>query len=251
MKPTMNTLWKRVLLLLLVAALPLGAAAQTEDEEVKRKVVKASPKVVLSDSEYGFLGVELTPLTPELREHFGVPKQVGVMIGGIEEDSPAAAAGLRVGDIITRIDDEEIRSAGRLTRAVHHKQKGEVIAIEYWRKGRANTVSATLDGRQRYVVDLAEHFKWTGDLDGLIDLHDLDQVMELGDLGLEISHEALENATEALREVFENRDWEVYLKNLENLELEGLEERMEELQERLKELELRLKEEIERDQDEL
>ncbi|MCP4661188.1 MAG: PDZ domain-containing protein [bacterium] len=242
MKPTIDTPWKRVLLLLLVAAFTLGAAAQADDEEVKRKVV-------ISDSGHGFLGVELTSLTPELREHFGVPKEVGVMIGVIEEDSPAAAAGLRVGDIITRIDDEEIRSASRLVRTVHHKQKGDVVAIEYWRDGRADTLSATLDERQRLVYDLGKHFEWTGDLDELIELHDLDEVMELGDLGLEISQETLESVTETLRELLENRDWEVYLKDLENIELEGLEERMEEVKERLKELELQLEQGIEHDDD--
>ncbi len=239
MKPTIDTPWKRALLLLVVAAFTLAAAAQADDE----KLIKASPNIIISGAGHGFLGVELTPLTPELREHFGVPKEVGVMIGGIEEDSPAAAAGLRVGDIITRIDDEEIRSAGRLARAVRHQEKGDVVAIEYWRDGRADTVSATIDERERFVYDFAKHFEWTEDLEELLELQGL-EAMELGDLGIEISVEALEGATEALREVFENRDWEVYLEDLENIEFEGLEERMKELQERLKELEVRLEHEI-------
>ena len=48
------------------------------------------------------LGVGLTDLTPELREHFGVGGDAGVMISRVVEDSPAAKAGLRVGDIIER-----------------------------------------------------------------------------------------------------------------------------------------------------
>ena len=42
----------------------------------------------------GYLGVQLLDLTPELRVHFGVSEDSGVMISQIVEDSPAAAAGL-------------------------------------------------------------------------------------------------------------------------------------------------------------
>ena len=45
----------------------------------------------------GYLGVELVDLTPELREHFGAPRDVGVMVGRVEPGSPAARAGLEVG----------------------------------------------------------------------------------------------------------------------------------------------------------
>jgi len=251
MKPTIDTACKRLLLLLVVAGLTLGAAARADaGEEPKRKVIKAGPSVVIADSGHGYLGVELTSLTPELREHFGVPREVGVMIGGVEEDSPAVAAGLKVGDIITRIDDEEIRSAARLARTVRHKQKDNVVAIEYWRDGRVNTVSATLDERQRFVYDLGHHFEWTGDLDKLIELKDLDEVIELREHGIEIGQEAVESAAEALRQAFKSQDWQVYLRQIEDIDLEGFEERMEELKERLEQLEHRLEREVERGTDE-
>ena len=43
----------------------------------------------------GYLGVGLTELTPELRTHFGVPEESGVMVSKVEPGSPAEKAGSR------------------------------------------------------------------------------------------------------------------------------------------------------------
>ncbi len=100
----------------------------------------------------GFLGVGLTDLTPELRGHFGVPEDSGVMVSKIVEDSPAERAGLQVGDIITLVDGESIRSGRGLASAIGALEDGASVALELWRDGRVETVVATVEERERPSV---------------------------------------------------------------------------------------------------
>lgn len=95
-------------------------------------------------SRGAFLGVQLTDLTPELRQHFGVPEDQGVLVASVVEDSPAARAGVEVGDILTRLDDEAVSSGGSLARAVGKREPGPV-QLELWRSGRIETLTATLE----------------------------------------------------------------------------------------------------------
>lgn len=93
----------------------------------------------------GHLGVALSDLTPELRAHFGVPDNVGVMVSKVLEESPAFDAGIEVGDIVTAIDGEEIGGAGELARLIRSREAGDVVVVEAWRKGQLLQINATLD----------------------------------------------------------------------------------------------------------
>jgi hypothetical protein len=92
-----------------------------------------------------FLGVQLTDLTPDLRRHFGVPDDQGVLVAKVVEDSPAARAGIQVGDILTAIDGESVASASALSRAVGKREPGAPVQLELWRDGRIESLAATLE----------------------------------------------------------------------------------------------------------
>lgn len=96
----------------------------------------------------GFLGIMLTDLTPELRTHFGVPEDAGVLVAKVIDDSPAQRAGLQVGDVITLVDAESVASGGELARQIAGHAAGETVALEVWRDGRAQRLGATLEERQ-------------------------------------------------------------------------------------------------------
>ncbi len=70
------------------------------------------------------IGIGITPLTKQLSEHFGVP--AGVMINNVRENSPAAKAGLRAGDIIVEVDGKEVKGEGDVLRAIAEKKEGDV-----------------------------------------------------------------------------------------------------------------------------
>ena len=99
-----------------------------------------------------FLGVQLSELTPELRAHFGVPDDAGVMVGKVVDDSPALRAGLEVGDIVTAVGDKPVASASALARAIRGNEDGDTVVLEVWRDGQVQKIDATLEEREREVA---------------------------------------------------------------------------------------------------
>ena len=70
------------------------------------------------------IGVSTMELNKQLAEYFGVTD--GVLVTSVMEDSPAAKAGVRAGDVITAIDGEKVDSPGDLARAINRKKEGDV-----------------------------------------------------------------------------------------------------------------------------
>jgi membrane-associated protease RseP (regulator of RpoE activity) len=114
-----------------------------------------------------FLGVQLIEMTPALRQHFGAPKEAGVMVGSVEDDGPAARAGLRVADIVTAIDGHATEDPGELREQVRGHKAGDTVKLDVLRERKAETVRVTLaerDIRELDVFKLARGaFKWNGE----------------------------------------------------------------------------------------
>jgi len=71
------------------------------------------------------IGVSVSPLTKQLGEYFGV-REGGVLVNTVRENSPAAKAGLKAGDVITEIDGKPVKGDFDLVRALGEKKEGEV-----------------------------------------------------------------------------------------------------------------------------
>jgi len=71
------------------------------------------------------IGISTQTLTKQLADFFGV-QEGGVLISSVSDDSPAAKAGLRAGDIITAVDGEKLEGSGGLSRAINKKEDGDV-----------------------------------------------------------------------------------------------------------------------------
>jgi len=95
----------------------------------------------------GFLGVATTELTAELRSHFGVPEDAGVLVAKVVDESAAANAGVQVGDILTAVSGNAVESTGDLIHAVGELEPGSAVDLELWRDGTLQTLSATLGER--------------------------------------------------------------------------------------------------------
>jgi serine protease Do len=72
------------------------------------------------------IGVTTTQLTDQLADYFGVSRDGGVLVTSVTENSPAAKAGIKAGDVITEVDGEKIENAVELSRAISRKQDGDV-----------------------------------------------------------------------------------------------------------------------------
>ncbi|MCI0685811.1 MAG: trypsin-like peptidase domain-containing protein [Sporichthyaceae bacterium] len=98
----------------------------------------------LADGEQvsrAFLGVSVGD-----RNAAGEPVQ-GAAVTEIQPDSPAAAAGLEVGDVITQFGDRRIDGPDALVAAVRSESPGTAVTVNYLRDGQASTVEVTLGTR--------------------------------------------------------------------------------------------------------
>jgi putative serine protease PepD len=86
--------------------------------------------------EYAYLGVQI-----------GDADGGGAQIGSVRSGSPAADAGLRAGDVVTRADGEDLADGDALRQAVAAHRPGERLELELRRGGAARTVTVTLGTR--------------------------------------------------------------------------------------------------------
>lgn len=154
-----------IALALILAATPLFA-----QNPVRKTVVIRDGKVISGDvhdvqvlqdfiGKRAYLGVTLVDLTNELREHYGAPKTAGVLVGSVEEGSPAAKAGVRVGDIVVAIDGADVDSSGDLRKALREKKDGDNVRIEVLRgRARQALVASVVEreGMRMPVVEIEE-----------------------------------------------------------------------------------------------
>lgn len=101
----------------------------------------------------GRLGVNVQSLGEQLADYFGVEE--GVLVTSVLEDTPAAAGGLRAGDVIVGIGDEDIDSPSDLTRAVAEAvdeamaDADEVeVSVDIVRDGSGLTLTVELEARE-------------------------------------------------------------------------------------------------------
>lgn len=83
----------------------------------------------------GWLGVEGQDITPELAESFGLTIENAVLVAGVVKNSPAASAGLKPGDIITRLDGEPIQNAYSAFNHIAGQLPGTEVSITGLRGG--------------------------------------------------------------------------------------------------------------------
>lgn len=90
---------------------------------------------------YGWLGVSIQEITPDIAEYFNLPDKKGALVSEIMPDSPAGKAGLKEGDIIRKFDGKEIAAIHDLLREVSNKKVGEIAHVELIR----DRVKMTID----------------------------------------------------------------------------------------------------------
>ena len=95
----------------------------------------------------GWLGVSIQPLDPVLAEALGVKDRHGALVGGIIPGSPADKAGVRRGDVITKIGGVEIRDANELLNQIALLAPGKWVEIGLIREGKSLLFKAKITRR--------------------------------------------------------------------------------------------------------
>jgi putative serine protease PepD len=107
-------------------AIPVDSAMRIADELIRDGSVAHS-----------YLGVQVAP----------VPRSSGLYVQAVTPSSPAAVAGLRVGDVLTAVDGQRVTDVDQLDTLSVTRRSGERVRLTYQRAGRAADVTVTLAGR--------------------------------------------------------------------------------------------------------
>ncbi|MEE9189863.1 MAG: PDZ domain-containing protein [Candidatus Neomarinimicrobiota bacterium] len=92
----------------------------------------------------GFLGVQIQDLGEQLREYFKVKGDAGVLVSEVEEDSPADKSGLKAGDVILKVNDEDVADTGDLTHVIRNYDPGTEVTLSILRNGRKKSIKSVL-----------------------------------------------------------------------------------------------------------
>jgi len=102
----------------------------------------------------GFLGVELRDLDPDIRGALGLPPDAqGIAVSRVERGTPAAAAGLRLNDIVLSLNGQPMSSRAQFNRIVASKMPGDKLTIEIRRDTRTYTLNAVIGEDVRPAPD--------------------------------------------------------------------------------------------------
>jgi serine protease Do len=92
----------------------------------------------------GKLGIGIQELSSDLAASFGLSSSNGALVASVEPDSPAAKAGISVGDVILKYDGKAVPSSRNLPRMVAATKPGSKVKVEVWRKGASKELSVTV-----------------------------------------------------------------------------------------------------------
>jgi serine protease Do len=106
----------------------------------------------------GRLGLMLMGLTPELRQHFGATSSSGILVARVEPDSPAAKAGVRVGDVLTTANAQAVDDAMDVRAAIAGTKKGATVELGIIRDRKPVTLKAVLGEEARSPSPTIESF---------------------------------------------------------------------------------------------
>jgi len=126
---------------------------QDKIQENIDRVFSMSPGVVVSSAdEGGWLGVEIAEVTAEKAKDLKLSAVRGVIVDGIEPDSPAAKAGIKEKDVITQYDGQPVEGAVQFRRLIRETPPGRSVTLEISRSGSLQNISVELGDRTDVYV---------------------------------------------------------------------------------------------------
>ena len=98
-------------------------------------------------------GAMLELMGPQLAEFFGVTSGPALLVHRVDPDSPAAAAGMKAGDVVVKVNSAPVTTGADWLRTVH-ESKGKAVSVVILREKKQQTLTLTPDGKKRSSVEL-------------------------------------------------------------------------------------------------
>jgi len=92
----------------------------------------------------GWLGVEIQPVTQDIADSLGLKAASGALVAKASKDAPAAAAGVKIGDVVTAVNGQAVADPRELARRIADLGPKKSADLTIWRNGAQQTVSVTL-----------------------------------------------------------------------------------------------------------
>lgn len=93
----------------------------------------------------GRIGVSIQDLTPDLADALGITETYGAVVGSVQENSPAARAGLQAGDVIVAVDEHRVSGSADLRNRVGLAPVGSEVELQYLRDGARKSVRMRIE----------------------------------------------------------------------------------------------------------
>ncbi|VAW96611.1 HtrA protease/chaperone protein / Serine protease (Protease DO) [hydrothermal vent metagenome] len=119
----------------------------------------------------GRLGAQAQDLSPQLAQAFGIPPmQQGAVVTSVAPDSAADKAGLKPGDIITKINHKQVKNTNLLRNAIGLLRIGRTVTLDIIRDGNQKTLTAKIEKPIATTLNGKDlHAKLSGSILGNID----------------------------------------------------------------------------------
>jgi serine protease Do len=92
----------------------------------------------------GFFGIQIQSMNETMAREFGVTDGKGALVALVLPGSPAASAGLRSGDVITRLGGETVTDSGKLRIQIASLEVGAKVGVDYLREGKPESITVTV-----------------------------------------------------------------------------------------------------------
>jgi len=101
--------------------------------------------VAYGEVRRGKLGVAAQDLTEDLARAFGLESKQGAVVSRLVAGSPAARAGVAVGDVVTEIQGHAVNNAADLRNTIGLLRVGETVDLAIYREGKRRTITVKLE----------------------------------------------------------------------------------------------------------
>jgi membrane-associated protease RseP (regulator of RpoE activity) len=136
--------------------------APAQGREIVR--ILEGPSLLLHSSSQGYLGVDLTDVDPEKAQVLKLREVRGAIITLIDHDAPAGQIGLKVNDVVLKLNGQAVEGAEQLRRMLREIPAGRKINIEISREGNIQTLAVELVDRRAMEHDVWNKLGKGGDV---------------------------------------------------------------------------------------
>jgi serine protease Do len=125
-------------------AIPIDVALRVKDEIVRTGHVR-----------HARLGVEVQEVNQAFADSFHLARPEGALVASVVPDGPAAAAGLKSGDVIRSVNGQPVIASGDLAAMIGEDAPGQRVELGIWRQGKPDTLTATLADADAHATQVA------------------------------------------------------------------------------------------------